>query len=107
MMREQLAAGLAQPAIVVDLTLDQVSGAEQAVAPRESPLLAAFRRFPERDPVAANRNGCARRRTGVRPAVRLELEDARNVPARHVSQAGATADRADVVARRTGRPTPR
>jgi prolyl oligopeptidase len=45
LMREQLAAGLAQPAIVVDLTLDQVS-AQSKPAATDSPLLAAFRRFP-------------------------------------------------------------
>ena len=50
LMREQLAAGLAQPAIVVDLTLDQVA-AQSKPAAGESPLLAAFRRFPSRDPV--------------------------------------------------------
>jgi uncharacterized protein (DUF885 family) len=44
-MREQLAAGLAQPAIVVDLTLDQVTAQSRPTA-SESPLLAAFRRFP-------------------------------------------------------------
>jgi uncharacterized protein (DUF885 family) len=48
-MREQLAAGLAQPAIVVDLTLDQVIAQSQAAA-AESPLLAAFRRFPSQIP---------------------------------------------------------
>jgi uncharacterized protein (DUF885 family) len=48
-MREQLAAGLAQPAIVVDLTLDQVTAQSQAAA-AESPLLAAFRRFPSQIP---------------------------------------------------------
>ena len=45
LMREQLAAGLAQPAVVVDLTLDQVT-AQSKPAAGESPLLAAFRRFP-------------------------------------------------------------
>jgi prolyl oligopeptidase len=50
-MREQLAAGLAQPAIVVDLTLDQVS-AQSTPAAMESPLLAAFRRFPTEISVA-------------------------------------------------------
>ena len=49
MMREQLAAGLAQPAIVVDLTLDQVT-AQSKPAAAESPLLAAFRRFPNEIP---------------------------------------------------------
>jgi uncharacterized protein (DUF885 family) len=45
LMRDQLAAGLAQPAIVVDLALDQVS-AQSAPAALESPLLVAFTRFP-------------------------------------------------------------
>jgi len=49
MMREQLAAGLAQPAIVVDLTLDQVAAQSKPPA-GESPLLAAFRRFPNQIP---------------------------------------------------------
>ena len=44
-MREQLAAGLAQPAIVVDLTLDQVA-AQGKMTTTDTPLLAAFRRFP-------------------------------------------------------------
>jgi uncharacterized protein (DUF885 family) len=45
LMREQLAAGLAQPAIVVDLTLDQVA-AQSRMTALDTPLLAAFRRFP-------------------------------------------------------------
>jgi prolyl oligopeptidase len=45
LMREQLAAGLAQPAIVVDLTVDQVA-AQNKPSATESPLLSAFRRFP-------------------------------------------------------------
>ncbi len=45
LMREQLAAGLAQPAVVVDLTLDQVA-AQGKMAAADSPLLGAFRRFP-------------------------------------------------------------
>ena len=45
LMREQLAAGLAQPAIVIDLTLDQVSAQRQA-SPDQSPLLNAFKRVP-------------------------------------------------------------
>jgi uncharacterized protein (DUF885 family) len=49
LMREQLAAGLAQPATVVDLTLDQVT-AQSRPAAGESPLLAAFRRFPNEIP---------------------------------------------------------
>jgi uncharacterized protein (DUF885 family) len=45
LMQEQLAAGLAQPAIVVDLMLDQVT-AQARPGALESPLLAAFTRFP-------------------------------------------------------------
>ena len=46
MMDEQLDAGLAQPAIVVDLMLDQVSA--QARTPAlSSPLLGPFNKFPE------------------------------------------------------------
>jgi uncharacterized protein (DUF885 family) len=45
LIREQLAAGLAQPANVVDLMLDQVV-AQSTPAAADSPLLAAFRRFP-------------------------------------------------------------
>jgi prolyl oligopeptidase len=45
LMREQLAAGLAQPAIVVDLMLDQLVAQSKPPA-AESPLLLAFRRFP-------------------------------------------------------------
>jgi uncharacterized protein (DUF885 family) len=49
LMREQLAAGLAQPVVVVDLMLDQVT-AQSRPAASESPLLAAFRRFPNEIP---------------------------------------------------------
>ena len=45
LLREQLAAGLAQPTIVVDLTLDQIA-AQRGDSPEESPLLLAFKRFP-------------------------------------------------------------
>jgi uncharacterized protein (DUF885 family) len=45
LLREQLAAGLAQPTIVVDLTLDQIA-AQRGDSPEESPLLLAFTRFP-------------------------------------------------------------
>jgi prolyl oligopeptidase len=51
LMREQLAAGLAQPVVVVDLTLDQVS-AQTRPAADDSALLAAFRRFPSGIPSA-------------------------------------------------------
>jgi uncharacterized protein (DUF885 family) len=51
LMREQLAAGLAQPAIVVDLMLDQVAAQSRMTAP-DTPLLAAFRRFPSEITVA-------------------------------------------------------
>ena len=45
LLREQMAAGLAQPAVVVNLMLDQVA-AQASAAPERSPLLAAFRTFP-------------------------------------------------------------
>jgi uncharacterized protein (DUF885 family) len=45
LLREQLAAGLAQPTIVVDLMLDQIA-AQRGDSPEESPVLLAFRRFP-------------------------------------------------------------
>jgi uncharacterized protein (DUF885 family) len=46
LMREQMEAGLAQPAVVIDLTLDQLTA--QARPPAiESPLLGAFTRFPD------------------------------------------------------------
>ena len=45
LMAEQLAAGLAQPAIVVNLMIDQVA-AQGGATPAQSPLLAAFRAFP-------------------------------------------------------------
>jgi len=45
LLREQLAAGLAQPATVVDLMLDQIASQREA-SPEDSPLLLAFRRFP-------------------------------------------------------------
>lgn len=45
LMQEQLTDGLAQPAIVVDLMLDQVRAQARPPA-MDSPLLAAFRRFP-------------------------------------------------------------
>jgi uncharacterized protein (DUF885 family) len=50
-MREQLAAGLAQPVNVVDLALEQVTAQRQPAA-STSPLLAAFRRFPSDIPAA-------------------------------------------------------
>ena len=45
LMRDQLAAGLAQPAVVVNLMIDQVA-AQSASPPEESPLLSAFNAFP-------------------------------------------------------------
>jgi uncharacterized protein (DUF885 family) len=53
-MDQDLDAGLAQPTIVVDLMLEQVSS--QARMPAlDSPLLAAFNRFPESIPVSTQR----------------------------------------------------
>ena len=63
LLREQLAAGLAQPAIVVDLTLDQIV-AQREASPEDSPLLIAFRRFPT-DIAAADQQ---RLRTAARTA---------------------------------------
>ena len=45
LFREQLAAGLAQPQVVVDLVVDQL-GAQSRPPAMASPLLAAFTRFP-------------------------------------------------------------
>ena len=45
LMREQLAAGMVQPQIVVDLVLEQIA-AQRRPAAADSPLLAAFRQFP-------------------------------------------------------------
>lgn len=63
LLREQLAAGLAQPAIVVDLTLDQIV-AQREASVEDSPLLIAFRRFPS-DIAAADQQ---RLRTAARTA---------------------------------------
>jgi uncharacterized protein (DUF885 family) len=52
LMREQLGAGLAQPAVVVDLTLDQLA-AQMRPAALESPLLAAFAQMPSSIPADA------------------------------------------------------
>ena len=46
MMQEALDAGLAQPAIVVDLALDQVAAQSRPTA-FDSPLLASFAHFPD------------------------------------------------------------
>ena len=51
LFREQLDAGLAQPALVVDLVADQVA-AQRRPAATESPLLARFRRMPDAIPAA-------------------------------------------------------
>jgi uncharacterized protein (DUF885 family) len=45
LMREQLAAGLTQPTIVVNLMIDQVAAQGRTPA-SESPLLAGLRNFP-------------------------------------------------------------
>jgi uncharacterized protein (DUF885 family) len=45
LLREQVDAGLVQPAIVVDLVLEQVA-AQGRMTPAASPLLGAFQRFP-------------------------------------------------------------
>jgi len=68
LMREQLAAGLAQPVIVVDLMLDQIVTQSRASA-EESPLLIAFKRFPA-DISASDQ---ARLRTAARAAYEREF----------------------------------
>lgn len=47
--REQMAAGLIRPRVVVDLMLEQLS-AQARYSATDTPLLAAFRRFPEAVP---------------------------------------------------------
>ncbi len=68
LLREQLAAGLAQPPIVVDLILDQLA-AQRRPSAADSPLLAAFRRFPD-DMSAADRE---RLRTGATAAYQQQF----------------------------------
>ena len=53
-IQEHIDAGLTQPATVVDLMLDQVA-AQRRPLPADSPLLAAFQRFPDSIPAAAQR----------------------------------------------------
>ena len=53
-IQEQVDAGLTQPAIVVDLMLDQLA-AQRSAPPLESPLLAAFQHFPDSIPASAQR----------------------------------------------------
>jgi uncharacterized protein (DUF885 family) len=51
---EHVAAGLTQPAVTVDLVLDQLA-AQRRAAPFDSPLLAAFLTFPDSIPASAQR----------------------------------------------------
>ncbi|HZI81975.1 MAG TPA: DUF885 domain-containing protein [Vicinamibacterales bacterium] len=53
-IQEHVDAGLTQPAAVVDLMLDQLA-AQRSAPPQESPLLAAFQRFPDTIPATAQR----------------------------------------------------
>jgi prolyl oligopeptidase len=62
LMQEQLAEGLAQPAIVIDLMLDQVTAQSRPPA-ADTPLLAAFRRFPSEMPAAERERLSAQART--------------------------------------------
>ena len=50
LLREQLDARHAQPAVVVNLMIDQVA-AQSSAAPEDSPLLVAFRSFPSEIPL--------------------------------------------------------
>jgi uncharacterized protein (DUF885 family) len=53
-VQEHVDAGLTQPTVVVDLTLDQLA-AQRRPAPFDSPLLAAFLHFPDSIPAATQR----------------------------------------------------
>jgi len=53
-IQENADAGLTQPAVVVDLVLDQLA-AQRQPAPFDSPLLAAFLHFPDTIPASAQR----------------------------------------------------
>jgi uncharacterized protein (DUF885 family) len=53
-IQEHVDAGLTQPAVVVDLVLDQLA-AQRGVPPLESPLLVAFQHFPDTVPPSAQR----------------------------------------------------
>jgi prolyl oligopeptidase len=53
-VQEHVDAGLTQPAFVVDLMLDQLA-AQKKPAPFDSPLLAAFQRFPDSIPASTQR----------------------------------------------------
>ncbi|HET9272249.1 MAG TPA: DUF885 domain-containing protein [Vicinamibacterales bacterium] len=53
-IQENANAGLTQPAVVVDLVLEQLA-AQRRAAPFDSPLLAAFLRFPDAIPATAQR----------------------------------------------------
>jgi uncharacterized protein (DUF885 family) len=63
LLREQMAAGLTQPAIVVNLTLDQIHAQGQPAA-LDSPLLDKFTHFPETI-AAADRERLTREATTV------------------------------------------
>ena len=83
LMREQLAAGLAQPAIVVDLTLDQVAAQSKMAAadiaasrrrfaasrPRSPPpiRIACARRLARRTSSSSCRRGSGSRRSSATP----------------------------------------
>jgi uncharacterized protein (DUF885 family) len=53
-VQEHVDAGLTQPAVVVDLVVDQLA-AQRGAAPFDSPLLAAFLKFPDSIPASAQR----------------------------------------------------
>ena len=71
----------AQPAVVVDLMIDQVV-AQASASPDAVAVARGVQGFPERDLVPPSRTGCApTRRTAYSAAVRPELEATRIVPA--------------------------
>ena len=80
LIREQLAAHRAQPAVVVNLMIDQVV-AQASAPPDASPLLSAFKAFPKRDLCRRAEPAARRRQDGVLTTVRSELEATRVVPA--------------------------
>ena len=102
LMREQLAAGLAQPAIVVDLTLDQVAAQSRMTAAGHA-ASRGVSPVPVRD--RGRRSGSSARAGSdrVRAAVRAGVEAARDVPPRHLPEAGPAADGVELAAQRPRR----
>ena len=91
-IQEHVDAGLTQPAMVVDLMLEQLA-AQRSAPPQESPLLAAFQRFPDAIPASgptAPARGCG---GGLYAPVPAVVDAPRDLPSRHVPAARASAGR--------------